>query len=231
MKYNFDKLSKRLNYSFCNQDLLRQALTHRSVGRHNNERLEFLGDSLVNCVIADALFQRFPDASEGDLSRMRAHLVKGETLAEIALELSMGDYLLLGSGELKSGGFRRNSILAGAMEAIFGAVYSDAGFSEVQTLILSLYAARLENASIDNLNKDPKTRLQEYLQGRGMALPEYTVIALEGKEHKQLFRVKCTIDSLTEFVLGSGRSRRAAEQDAAARTLEQLEQITSDSVQ
>lgn len=218
-----ERLSKKLDYQFQDVDLLRLALTHRSVGSQNNERLEFLGDSLVNCVIADALFKQFPDASEGDLSRMRAHLVKGQTLAEVGLELSVGEYLNLGSGELKSGGFRRYSILAGAMEAIFGAVYSDTGFAAVEKLILSLYKQLLEDASIDTLSKDPKTRLQEFLQGRGIALPEYTVVAVEGKEHKQLFRVACSISNLDEPVMGSGRSRRKAEQDAADLTLKQLE--------
>ncbi len=218
-----EQLSKRLDYAFQDPELLRLALTHRSVGSQNNERLEFLGDSLVNCVIADALFKRFPAASEGDLSRMRAHLVKGQTLAEVALELSVGDFLILGSGELKSGGFRRNSILAGAMEAIFGAVYCDAGFIAVENLILSLYKLRLDDASIETMSKDPKTRLQEFLQGRRMALPEYNVVAVEGKDHKQLFRVECTISSLDQPVLGSGRSRRKAEQDAAEITLKQLE--------
>jgi ribonuclease-3 len=216
-------LCRQLGYQFRSPGLLRQALTHRSVGSRNNERLEFLGDALLSCVIADALFRQFPDASEGDLSRMRAHLVKGETLAELAQELALGDHLLLGPGELKSGGFRRNSILAGAMEAVLGAVYCDSGFSDVQTLILTLFKTRLDNASIDNLSKDPKTRLQEFLQGRRLALPEYTVVSVEGKDHNQLFRVNCSVTGLAEPVSGSGRSRRRAEQDAAARMLEQLE--------
>jgi ribonuclease-3 len=218
-----EALARQLDYQFRSPGLLRQALTHRSVGSKNNERLEFLGDALLNCIIADALFQRFPEANEGDLSRMRAHLVKGETLAELAQELMLGDHLLLGPGELKSGGFRRNSILAGAMEAIFGAVYCDSGFNELQALILALYESRLENASIDNLRKDPKTRLQEFLQGRRLALPEYSVVSVEGQDHKQLFRVNCSVAGLGGPITGSGRSRRRAEQDAAARTLEQLE--------
>ena len=216
-------LARRLDYQFLAPELLCQALTHRSVGNRNNERLEFLGDSLLNCIIADALFRRFPAASEGDLSRMRAHLVKGETLAELAQELDLGDFLLLGPGELKSGGFRRTSILAGAMEAVFGAVYCDSGFPAVQTMVLSLYRTRLENADTNSLHKDPKTRLQEYLQGRRLALPEYTIVSVEGKDHKQLFRVNCMVPVLADPVAGSGRSRRRAEQDAAARAMEQLE--------
>lgn len=218
-----ETFARRLNYQFHSPEFLRLALTHRSVGNRNNERLEFLGDSLLNCVIADALFQQFPEASEGDLSRMRAHLVKGETLAELAQELNLGDFLLLGPGELKSGGFRRKSILAGAMEAVFGAVYCDAGFTAVQSIILTLYQSRLENANTSSLDKDPKTRLQEYLQGRRLALPEYTVVSVEGKDHKQLFLVNCNVSTLSEPVPGSGRSRRRAEQDAAARALAQLE--------
>lgn len=223
MKIDPGKLERRLQYNFATPELLRLALTHRSVGSHNNERLEFLGDAVLNFVIADALFQRFTEASEGDLSRLRAHLVKGVTLAEVAQEISLGDYLLLGPGELKSGGFRRNSILAGALEAVFGAVYTDTDFAAARDLILNLYQARLELVSVENINKDPKTQLQEYLQARHLALPSYTVVAVEGKEHKQVFRVDCEVDSLAEPVAGTGRSRRCAEQDAAAQTLEQLE--------
>ena len=223
MAANAELLARRLDYQFHSPELLRQALTHRSVGNRNNERLEFLGDSLLNCVIADDLFQRFPEASEGDLSRMRAHLVKGETLAELAQELDLGNFLSLGPGELKSGGFRRNSILAGAMEAVFGAVYCDAGFAAVQAMILTLYRVRLEKADTNSLHKDPKTQLQEYLQGRRLALPEYAVVSVEGKDHKQLFRVNCMVSPLPEPVTGSGRSRRRAEQDAAARAMAQLE--------
>lgn len=223
MVANLNGLEKRLQYQFKEPGLLRLAVTHRSVGSANNERLEFLGDGVLNFVIADALFQRFSQASEGDLSRLRAHLVKGETLAEVAQEVSLGDYLLLGPGELKSGGFRRNSILAGALEAVFGAVYNDSGFNAARDLILEVYQARLEAVSVENIGKDPKTRLQEFLQARRLALPDYDVIAVEGKEHKQLFRVSCRFSSLGESVEGSGRSRRRAEQDAAARALELLE--------
>jgi len=218
-----ERLSTRLCYQFDDPVLLRLAVTHRSVGSTNNERLEFLGDSVLNFVIADALFKRFVQASEGDLSRLRAHLVKGETLAELAQELSLGDCLLLGPGELKSGGFRRDSILAGALEAVFGAVYNDGGFSAARDLILTVYKARLEVVSVENIGKDPKTRLQEFLQARRLALPDYEVVAVEGKEHKQLFRVACQIGAFDAPIEGSGRSRRRAEQDAAARALELLE--------
>lgn len=220
---NQDRLALHLQYSFNDPALLRLAVSHRSVGSANNERLEFLGDAVLNFVIADALFQRFPQASEGDLSRMRAHLVKGETLARLAQEFSLGEYLLLGPGELKSGGFRRDSILAGALEAVFGAVYIDGGFAVARDMILRLYEERLETASLENISKDPKTRLQEFLQARGMALPSYQVSAVEGKDHKQVFRVSCATSSLPGPVEGCGRSRRRAEQDAAARTLELLE--------
>jgi len=218
-----DKLCKRLGYHFRDPALLQTALTHRSVGSRNNERLEFLGDAILNCVIADALFERFPEASEGDLSRMRAHLVKGETLALLAQDLDLGDYLLLGAGELKSGGFRRNSILAGAMEAVFGAAYRDSDFNAAQALILTVYQERLNSVSVDSVAKDPKTRLQEYLQARRLQLPEYAVLSVEGKDHKQVFQVSCQVACLEDPLIGSGRSRRRAEQAAAARTLEELE--------
>jgi ribonuclease-3 len=217
------KLTKRLQYQFNDPGLLRQALTHRSVGANNNERLEFLGDAVLNLVIAYALYQFFPQASEGDLSRLRAHLVKGETLAELAQELTLGDYLVLGPGELKSGGFRRDSILAGALEAVFGAIYTDGDFGAVRDQILAIYFDRLESASLENIGKDPKTQLQEYLQARRLDLPNYSVVAVEGKDHKQIFRVSCEASCLGEPVQGSGRSRRRAEQDAAARTLELLD--------
>lgn len=217
------KLEKRLGYLFNQPELIQQALTHRSVGKTNNERLEFLGDAVLDFVIADVLFQRFPRASEGDLSRLRAHLVKGETLAELAQELSLGDYLLLGSGELKSGGFRRSSILAGALEAVIGAVYYDADFAAVRDFILTLYQSRLEATTVENTGKDPKTRLQEYLQSRKLELPQYTVTSVEGKDHNQLFRVSCRIVSQEKAVEGAGRSRRRAEQEAAAQMLEGIE--------
>lgn len=222
-----ERLAIRLQYSFNDPGLLRQAVSHRSVGSVNNERLEFLGDAILDFVIGDALYQRFPQADEGNLSRMRAHLVKGETLARLAQEIPLGDYLLLGSGELKSGGFRRDSILAGALEAVFGAVYIDGGFPVARDLILRLYEGRLEEASLEGISKDPKTRLQEFLQARGQALPSYQVSAVEGKDHKQVFHVSCETDSLPEPVEGCGRSRRRAEQDAAARTLELLEKNDS----
>lgn len=222
-----EKLEKRLGYTFKQPEQLRKALTHRSVGSSNNERLEFLGDAVLNLVIADALFQRFPQANEGDLSRLRAHLVKGETLAELAQEIALGDYLVLGQGELKSGGFRRGSILAGALEAVLGAVYYDADFAAVRDLILALYQERLDTTTVENTGKDPKTRLQEFLQAGGLPLPQYSVISVEGKDHKQLFRVGCVISRLDGAVEGSGRSRRRAEQDAAARTLELVEKNKS----
>jgi ribonuclease-3 len=218
-----DNLYRKLDYRFSDSALLQQALTHRSVGSHNNERLEFLGDSILSFVISSDLYHRFPDIDEGRLSRLRASLVKGETLAKLAMELSLGDYLCLGSGELKSGGFRRESILADALESIFGAVYIDADIATVERLILRLFAPRLQRLDPDVALKDPKTRLQEYLQSQQQPLPVYDVVDVHGKAHNQQFTISCSVELLPKPVLAKGTSRRKAEQNAAEVVLRQLD--------
>jgi ribonuclease-3 len=217
-----DGLSRALDYRFDNPDLLEAALTHRSAGSNNNERLEFLGDAVLGYVIAAWLFDRYPDASEGDLSRLRASLVKRESLAGIARGLQMGEFLRLGTGELKSGGFRRDSILADAIEAVFGAIVLDSDFDHCRATILRLFESRLEALGpVDEL-KDPKTRLQEYLQSRKLDLPRYTVAEVSGKAHRQHFVVECDVESLARRTAGTGSSRRRAEQEAARLMLEAL---------
>lgn len=218
-----EQLCASLGHEFNDPDLLRDALTHRSVGSRNYERLEFLGDSILNFVVAAELYHRFPRASEGDLSRLRATLVKGDRLAEVAKGLQLGDHLVLGSGELKSGGFRRASILADALEAVFGAVYLDAGFEAGRRLILRLYDDLLSSLPDPAELKDPKTRLQEALQARRLPLPEYSVIDVSGAPHKQLFRVSCRLTGLDVVTEGAGHSRRKAEQDSARKALERLD--------
>jgi ribonuclease-3 len=217
MNLSLAKLCRILGYQFRQPQLLEEALTHRSFGGCNNERLEFLGDSILNLVIAAELFGSYPQASEGELSRLRASLVKGDTLARLARDIGLGDYLRLGSGELKNGGFRRDSILSDALEAVFGAVYLDAGFEICRSLILRLYEDGLNRLpAIDEL-KDPKTRLQEYLQARQQALPVYSVLAVTGEAHAQSFTVECSIDKLRTVAMGT--SRRRAEQEAARQAL------------
>jgi len=213
-------LCTALGYTFRQPELLEEALTHRSASTRNNERLEFLGDALLNMVIAEYLFQRYPKASEGELSRLRASLVKGETLAELARDLKLGDWLRLGLGELKSGGFRRESILSDAMEAIFGAVYLDNGLVACRDLILHLYRDCLARLASASDLKDPKTRLQEYLQARQQALPVYNVLEIRGEPHAQSFMVECVVAESRSVALGS--SRRKAEQEAARQLLEQF---------
>lgn len=208
-------LCRLLGRDFDQPELLQQALTHRSYGSPNNERLEFLGDSILNCVIAARLYRLYPRQAEGDLSRMRAALVKEQTLAEIAAKLKLGDHLMLGEGELKSGGFRRPSILADALEAIIGAAYLDAGFAAAETVILALYEPSLQALDPKKIAKDPKTQLQEYLQSRKQPLPQYEVIAIRGEAHDQEFEVECLIPGLDIRSLGEGHSRRSAEQNAA----------------
>jgi len=217
------RLIKALEYSFKDQQLLKDALTHRSASSNNNERLEFLGDSILNFVIAAELFKRYPNSSEGDLSRLRASLVKKEGLVLIASDLSLGDYLTLGSGEMKSGGFRRDSIQADAVEAIFGAVYLDSGFEPCQQLILRLYQNQLNNAPDPATLKDPKTRLQELLQGRKLPLPKYELLDVSGKSHQQTFYISCLIDELSIATKGKDSSRRKAEQKAALKAIDELE--------
>jgi len=217
-----DKLCRSLGYDFDDQGLLQQALTHRSVGQKNNERLEFLGDAILSFVISTELYQRFSEIDEGTLSRLRASLVKGDTLAVLAREISLGDYLNLGSGELKSGGFRRASILADALEALFGAIYLDSDIATIQQVILQLFQERLDKVDPSKALKDPKTRLQEYLQSRSLPLPEYEVTDIQGKSHAQTFTVSCRIDGLDRPVIKQGSSRRKAEQAAAQEALNRL---------
>ncbi|MDY7116625.1 ribonuclease III [Halomonas sp. SSL-5] len=223
MSQTLNAFSRRLGHDFGDDSLLELAMTHRSFGGQNNERLEFLGDSIVNFVIAEALFRRFPEAREGQLSRLRARLVKGQTLAELAREMSFGEHLRLGSGEMKSGGHRRESILADAVEAIIGAIYLDAGMEAVRARILSWYAVRLEEISLQDTQKDPKTRLQEFLQSRQVPLPRYEVVNVEGEAHAQTFTVECHVELLDDHTTGIGASRRHAEQQAAEMALKQLE--------
>lgn len=215
-------LAGRLGISFARPALLQQALTHRSHSGVNNERLEFLGDSVLNCAVATLLYQRFPQLPEGDLSRLRSHLVREASLTELANTLDLGACLLLGDGEMKSGGQRRPSVLADAMEAIIGAVYLDAGFAVAEQLVTRLYATRLDGLDPGTLGKDPKTLLQEHLQARQLALPKYTVLATEGEAHCQTFRVECSIPSLKLSTQGEGGSRRAAEQQAAQAAYERI---------
>ncbi len=207
-------LYKKIGYEFDSAELLEQAMTHRSYRGAHNERLEFLGDSILSFVIADALYHQFPKAREGDLSRMRSTLVRGQTLAEIGVEFALGDFLRLGPGELKSGGFRRESTLADAVEAIIGAVFLDSNIDVCRELILNWYEKRLKEISPGLNQKDPKTLLQEYLQARKIALPNYTVIDTKGQAHNQIFTVECIVDGIPE-VIAKGSSRRKAEQKAA----------------
>lgn len=220
---SLDNLCRSLGYTFQQPELLSIAVTHRSAAGQNNERLEFLGDAILSFVIATELYQRFPQATEGELSRLRASLVKGDTLAGLARSLSLGDYLSLGTGEMKSGGYRRSSILADAFEAIIGAMYLDGGIEASRTFLLQIFSPQLDAINLQASLKDPKTRLQEYLQAKGMELPQYEVISIDGQAHQQVFKVRCSAQSLMQPIFGSGSSRRKAEQAAAAIALEQLE--------
>lgn len=222
MASDLEKLNRILGTPFDNPGSLRLALTHRSYGADNNERLEFLGDSILNYIIAQDLYRRFPQAREGRLSRMRAQMVKQETLADVAREFRLGDYLIMGSGELKSGGFNRDSILSDALEAVIGAVFVERGMDYVGEMLIDWFEPRLANLSPEAAQKDAKTLLQEYLQSRSQSLPEYLVVEVAGKSHDQEFRVKVISSLLPQPVFGEGRSRRKAEQDAAARALELL---------
>jgi len=204
-----------LGYAFAKPELLRQALTHRSYGVPHNERMEYLGDSILNCIIAHALFQRFPNLSEGELSRLRANLVNQQTLFELAQRLNLGEHVLLGEGELKSNGFRRPSILADALEALIAAVFLDGGFERTEQAIHTLYASLLGEIDPQKPGKDAKTMLQELLQSKKLALPQYSVVSTEGEAHQQYFRVECFIPELKIRASGSGSNRRSAEQDAA----------------
>lgn len=208
-------IERKIGHRFQSRSLLNQALTHRSYGVPHNERLEFLGDSVLNCVIANLLYERFPEIPEGDLSRVRANLVNQQSLFELATALDLGQHVMLGQGEMRSGGSKRPSILSDALEAVLGAVFLDAGFEVVSNVIVSMFqpvTSKLDPAAVA---KDPKTRLQEFLQGKRMSLPSYTVVDVSGQAHDQHFRVECTLEEMAIRTLGEGSSRRAAEQDAA----------------
>ena len=218
-------LAKRLGYPFSDSHLLTQALTHRSFSGQNNERLEFLGDGVLNFIIAHQLYLRFPKLDEGDLSRLRAQLVKEATLCEIALSLNIGDALKMGEGELKSAGWRRPSILADALEAIVGAVYLDGGFEAAEIFVRNLYHEKLNIIDPKIIDKDPKSLLQEFLQGKKIAVPEYAVVQTSGEAHAQVFVVECFIQKLDIRTVGEGTSRRIAEQQAAQLAMQQVEQL------
>jgi ribonuclease-3 len=212
-----------INYRFTDQQILQEALTHRSLGANNNERLEFLGDSVLNLVISSRLYELHPDAQEGDLSRMRARLVQGVSLSDIAASIGLGQHLKLGEGEMKSGGFRRESILADAFEALLGAIFIDGGYKACRSEILRHFDSLIENLpEVEDL-KDAKTRLQEWLQARGRPLPEYTLIREEGADHAKRFHVRCNIPDGGHSVEAAGNSRRKAEQAAAGNLLEQIQ--------
>jgi ribonuclease-3 len=220
---DFMLLQNRLGHVFKDAALLQQALTHRSHSSLHNERLEFLGDSILNCVVASLLFERYSKIDEGDLSRLRANLVKQQSLYEIAQRLELSQFLRLGEGELKSGGFRRPSILADTLEALFGAIFLDAGFDAARDVIRSLYIPILETVDPKTLGKDAKTLLQEYLQGKKIALPQYNVVATHGAAHNQEFEIECLVPKLDIQVFGTGGSRRAGEQAAAKLALEAVQ--------
>ncbi|HHH38811.1 MAG TPA: ribonuclease III [Sedimenticola sp.] len=222
MREPLAQLSRAIGYQFVDQQLLERALTHRSAGSSNNERLEFLGDAILGFIIAEALYQRFPQADEGQLSRLRASLVKRESLAAIARDYRLGAYLSLGPGELRSGGQSRDSILSDAMEALLGAVYLDAGFDVAREFTLRLFRERIDALPPKGQGKDPKTRLQEYLQAKQHPLPLYDILEITGSQHQQRFRVRCRVDALALERTGEGGSRRAAEQAAARNILDAL---------
>jgi len=217
-----EPIGERLGYAFRTPGLLEQALTHRSRGARHNERLEFVGDAVLNMVVAASLYERFPSVDEGDLTRARASLVNRDTLARIARRLELGASLKLGDGELRSGGADRGSILADALEALFGAVFVDGGFEAARRVVIACYGDELAQADPVTLGKDPKTRLQEWLQARRMPVPDYVIVATAGEAHAQAFSVECRIPSLGVVATGEGTSRRGAEQDAATRAFEQL---------
>jgi ribonuclease-3 len=217
-----DGLCRAIDYQFVDGKLVKTALTHRSAGSPNNERLEFLGDAILGFVIADELFRSFPTADEGQLSRLRAGLVRKETLAQVGQELELGKYLVLGPGELRSGGQSRDSIIADSLEALLAAVYLDGGYGSVRSIILKLFDHRMRSLSLDSQQKDAKTRLQEYLQARQLSLPIYETLEVSGEQHAQIFVVKCVVQAMGLEAAGKGGSRRKAEQDAAGRLLESL---------
>ncbi len=224
-KKNYTSLTQQLGYCFKSEAYLKQALTHRSAGTPHNERLEYLGDSILNFVISNDLFKRYPELTEGELSRLRAHLVKGETLACIARELALGDVLYLGAGEIKNKGHQRKSTLADALEAMFGAVFLDAGFDACEQVILRVFQAHLKQHTPETNIKDPKTTLQEYMQAQKMPLPTYALTHTEGDDHRQLFHVLCTAHAFNLSEKGISKTRRGAEQMAALALLKQLKAL------
>lgn len=217
-----EKLNKLLSQELMATDTFIRAITHRSANGKNNERMEFLGDSVLGLIITTELYRRIPRASEGYLSRLRASLVNETALAQLAADLKLGDFLLLGPGELKSGGFRRKSILADALEALIGCIYLEQGLPEADKFVLAIYSERLNNLPTEDDLKDPKSRLQEYLQSRGYELPEYNLLNIEGEAHRQTFTAECRIPVLSIYTQGMSSSRRKAEQDAAAKAFEQV---------
>jgi ribonuclease-3 len=225
VKIDLEPLERRLGYTFGNKQLLRQALTHRSADLNNYERFEFVGDSILNFVIGTRLFHQFPSYSEGQLSRLRSYLVRGEMLGEVGAQLGLGEHLILGPGELKSGGFRRSSILADSLEAIFAAVFFDGGVQAAEQVILTLFQSRLESSNLEESFKDAKTQLQESLQSQKLALPEYELTEVEGEGHDQVFHICCTVNLKNQRVQTSaqGSTRKKAEQLAALRMLEQIQ--------
>ncbi|UDG80628.1 Ribonuclease 3 [Candidatus Hartigia pinicola] len=221
--YLLKKVQRKIGYDFNQYELLIKALTHRSASSQHNERLEFLGDAILNFVIANDLYYRFPTADEGDLSRMRATLVRGNTLVELAREFELGESLYLGPGEFKSGGFRRESILANTVEALIGSIFLDSNIQVIEKIILDWYHTRLDNISLSNKQKDPKTRLQEYLQGKHIPLPNYIIVQVRGEAHDQEFTIHCEISGIDQLIDGVGSSRRKAEQASAEQALKILE--------
>jgi ribonuclease-3 len=217
-----DKLQQKINYQFKDAALLKLALTHRSMGKNNNERLEFLGDSILGVVISRELYKRFDHVDEGKLSRLRSHLVRGQTLAQLAGELELSEVLILGSGELKSGGFRRESIQTDAVEAIFGAVFLDSDFETINRVILDLYRDLLDGINPNDSLKDPKTQLQEHLQKRGNALPKYELVKTVGKDHNAVFTVNCSLQDQAMQIEQSAKSIKRAEQLCAQILLDKL---------
>ncbi len=226
---DYRRLGRAIDHEFRNPGLLEEALTHRSAGAKNYERLEFLGDSVLELVVSDHLYRRFPGAHEGQLTRIRASIVREPTLARVARSLSLGRFLKLGGGELKSGGFDRDSILSDALEAVIGALYLDGGMPAADAFIKTHFADELAAANPERVRKDPKTRLQEYLQGQARALPEYEVDEIRGASHEQRFRVSCRIPGVETVFRGEGSSKRKAEQRAAATALETLANVAVDS--
>ncbi|MCP5145709.1 MAG: ribonuclease III [Gammaproteobacteria bacterium] len=217
-----------LNYHFDDPALLELALTHRSAASRNNERLEYLGDAMLGFVVAEYLYLNFPDANEGQLTRARAALVNKRTLAEVGARLNFGDQIKLGEGEMRSGGWRRESIVANTVEALLGAIYLDAGFDRCREIILEWFAAELADIRPEQTVKDPKTTLQEFLQARGLTLPEYQTLEISGPPHKQTFTVGCRVELLNDTISASGNSRRAAEQQAAEDVLARLKSLETD---